>query len=48
MEHIFVDYEMNANEDLPADYLEPIKKLWADEAVVKAIDMANSPPDNIE
>ncbi|KAK0720827.1 guanine nucleotide binding protein, alpha subunit [Lasiosphaeris hirsuta] len=41
MAHIMVDYEMRADEPLPMDYLEPIKKLWVDGGVKKAIDKGN-------
>lgn len=37
MAHIMVDYELSPTEPLPADYLEPIKRLWADAAVKQAI-----------
>lgn len=41
MAQIMVDYEMTANEPLPQQYLEPIKKLWVDEGVKKAIAKGN-------
>lgn len=41
MAHIMVDYELSANDSLPMDYLEPIKKLWADKGVKKAIAKGN-------
>lgn len=41
MAHILVDYEMRADEPLPVDYLEPIKKLWMDGGVKKAIEKGN-------
>lgn len=41
MAHIMVDYEMTADEPLPEDYLEPIKKLWFDEGVRRAIAKGN-------
>jgi guanine nucleotide-binding protein subunit alpha len=34
---VLEDYEMSPNENLPENYLEPIKSLWADEGVQKAI-----------
>ncbi|KAK3365828.1 guanine nucleotide binding protein, alpha subunit [Lasiosphaeria ovina] len=41
MAHIMVDYEMTADEPLPTDYLEPIKKLWLDGGVRAAIEKGN-------
>jgi len=41
MAHIMVDYEMIADEPLPEDYLEPVKKLWVDEGVKAAIAKGN-------
>ncbi|KAK3685400.1 guanine nucleotide binding protein, alpha subunit [Podospora appendiculata] len=41
MAHIMVDYEMTADEPLPIDYLEPVKQLWVDEGVKKAIAKGN-------
>jgi guanine nucleotide-binding protein subunit alpha, other len=41
MAHIMVDYEMRADEPLPPDYLEPIKRLWEDEGVKRAIAKGN-------
>lgn len=41
MAHIMVDYEMRADEPLPPDYLEPIKKLWMDGGVKQAIEKGN-------
>lgn len=41
MAHIMVDYEMNPNEPLPLDYLEPIKNLWVDSGVKAAIAKGN-------
>jgi guanine nucleotide-binding protein subunit alpha len=32
-----MDVEIGPNEPLPADYLQPIKSLWADAGVRKAI-----------
>ena len=37
MTYISGEYELSANDPMPADYLEPIKKLWADSGVQKAI-----------
>ena len=37
MAHIMVDFELGANDAMPVDYLEPIKSLWADAGVQKAI-----------
>jgi guanine nucleotide-binding protein subunit alpha len=41
MAHIMVDYELSPTDPLPADYLEPVKKLWADEGVKQAISKGN-------
>lgn len=41
MAHIMVDYEMRADEPLPMDYLQPIKRLWQDGGVKKAIEKGN-------
>jgi guanine nucleotide-binding protein subunit alpha, other len=37
MAHIMVEYEMRADEPLPMDYLEPVKRLWLDGGVQQAI-----------
>ncbi|SPQ21050.1 0c41e8f0-0a46-4d32-a165-a61296cf708d [Thermothielavioides terrestris] len=41
MAQIMVDYEMTADEPLPEEYLEPVKKLWVDAGVRKAIEKGN-------
>ena len=41
MAHIMVDFELGANDPLPADFLEPIKKLGVDGGVKKAIAKGN-------
>ncbi|KAL2262931.1 hypothetical protein VTK26DRAFT_8921 [Humicola hyalothermophila] len=41
MAQIMVDYEMTADEPLPEEYLEPVKQLWADAGVKKAIEKGN-------
>lgn len=41
MAHLMVDYELSPNEPLPADYLEPVKRLWADQGVKQAIAKGN-------
>ncbi len=41
MAQIMVDYEMSANEPLPSEYLEPVKKLWQDNGVKRAIAKGN-------
>jgi len=41
MAHIMVDFELGANDQMPLDYLEPIKKLWVDGGVRKAIGKGN-------
>ncbi len=41
MAHIMVDSEISANDSLPVDFLEPIKSLWKDEGVKKAIAKGN-------
>ncbi len=41
MAHILVDCEMSINDPMPTDYLEPIKDLWADDGVKKAIAKGN-------
>ena len=35
--HILVDQEINANDPLPKDFLNPIKMLWRDGGVKRAI-----------
>jgi guanine nucleotide-binding protein subunit alpha, other len=34
---ILIDHEISMNENLPEEYLEPIKTLWADAGVQKAV-----------
>ncbi|KAB5577648.1 guanine nucleotide binding protein, alpha subunit [Coniochaeta sp. 2T2.1] len=41
MAHIMVDYELSPTEPLPADYLDPIKRLWTDSGVKQAIAKGN-------
>ena len=41
MAYIMVDYEISANQPLPADFLEPIKALWQDGGVRQAIAKGN-------
>lgn len=41
MAHIMADVDINANEPLPADYLEPMKMLWKDDGVEKVISKGN-------
>jgi guanine nucleotide-binding protein subunit alpha len=41
MAHIMVEQEVGANDPLPKDFLDPIKALWRDGGVKKAIDKGN-------
>lgn len=41
MAHIMVEVEISPRDDLPQDYLEPIKKLWADGGVKQTIAKGN-------
>ncbi|KAL2107104.1 hypothetical protein VUR80DRAFT_5702 [Thermomyces stellatus] len=41
MAHIMVDQEVSANDPLPKDFLEPIKALWRDGGVKRAIEKGN-------
>lgn len=41
MDQILIDYELSPNDALPMEYLEPIKNLWVDEGVKKAIAKGN-------
>ena len=41
IKHILVEFELNANDPLPVDYLEPIKELWKDSGVKSAIAKGN-------
>lgn len=41
MAHILVDHEISPEEKPPRDYLEPIKMLWQDGGVKKAIAKGN-------
>lgn len=41
MEHILVEFELNANDPLPSDYLDPIRALWLDDGVKQAIAKGN-------
>jgi guanine nucleotide-binding protein subunit alpha len=38
---MMVDYEMTAHEPLPEEYLEPVKKLWVDAGIKKAMEKGN-------
>lgn len=41
MEQVLVDHELSPNDHFPADYLQPLKNLWEDEGVRKAIAKGN-------
>ena len=41
MAHILVEHEISPEAKLPQDYLEPIKALWQDSGVKKAIAKGN-------
>ncbi|PKS07835.1 hypothetical protein jhhlp_006443 [Lomentospora prolificans] len=41
MAHILVEQEIHPNDPLPQDFLDPIKALWQDEGVRKAIEKGN-------
>ena len=41
MAHILVDQEISANEPMPQDYLAPVKALWRDGGVKRAIEKGN-------
>jgi len=41
MAQIMIDYEMTADEPLPIEYYEPLKSLWVDAGVKKAIEKGN-------
>lgn len=41
MAHILVEQEISANDPLPKDYLDPIKALWADGGVSRAMEKGN-------
>ncbi len=41
MAHIMVDFELSANDNMPMDYLDPIKKLWMDGGVRQDIEKGN-------
>ncbi|AEO56945.1 hypothetical protein MYCTH_2302506 [Thermothelomyces thermophilus ATCC 42464] len=41
MAQMMVDYEMTADEPLPEEYLEPVKRLWTDAGVRKAMEKGN-------
>jgi guanine nucleotide-binding protein subunit alpha len=41
MAQIMVDYEMTADEPLPEEYREPVKRLWVDGGVRKAMEKGN-------
>lgn len=41
MAHILVDQEISANDPLPKDFLDPIKELWQDGGVNRAIKKGN-------
>ncbi|KAI3542949.1 guanine nucleotide-binding protein alpha-2 subunit [Colletotrichum abscissum] len=41
MAHILVEHEINAQDPLPRDYLQPVKELWVDSGVKQAIAKGN-------
>lgn len=41
MEQVLVDHELSPNDHFPVDYLQPLKNLWEDEGVRKAIAKGN-------
>lgn len=41
MAHILVEQEISANDPLPKDYLDPIKALWRDGGVNRAMEKGN-------
>ncbi|ROW00744.1 hypothetical protein VMCG_06463 [Cytospora schulzeri] len=41
MEQVLVDHELSPNDHFPIDFLEPIKNLWVDEGVRRAISKGN-------
>lgn len=41
MDYLMVDYEISARDPLPKDFLGPIKSLWADDGVKRAIAKGN-------
>ena len=41
MSHILEDQEISANDPLPLDFLRPIKTLWVDGGVKRAIEKGN-------
>ncbi|KAL2873114.1 G-Protein alpha subunit [Colletotrichum sp. CLE4] len=41
MAHILVEHEINAQDPLPRDYLQPVKELWVDGGVKQAIAKGN-------
>ena len=41
MAHIMVEQEVSANDSLPKDFLDPIKALWRDGGVKRAIEKGN-------
>lgn len=41
MAHVLVDREISTQDRMPADYLEPVKTLWADAGVKMAIAKGN-------
>lgn len=41
MEQVLVDHELSPNDHFPAEYLQPLKNLWSDEGVKKAIAKGN-------
>lgn len=41
MEQVLVDHELSPNDYFPAEFLQPLKNLWEDEGVKKAIAKGN-------
>lgn len=41
MEQVLVDFELSPNDQFPEQYLGPLKSLWDDEGVKKAIAKGN-------
>lgn len=41
MEQVLVDHELSPNDHFPLEFLQPLKNLWEDEGVKKAIAKGN-------
>lgn len=41
MAQVMVEYEMTPHEPLPQEYLEPVRQLWADTGVRRAMEKGN-------